>query len=196
MSTAVYTKSFDAPPTDIREIMRYAGCRTDDAATEALIRECLDAALPALIYKACFCELDVSIEGSEVQLGEIKASSASLARRLAGCERAVVFAATVGIGLDRLIARYSRISPARALCLQAIGAERVESICDVFENGVREKCREARVRFSPGYGDLSLELQRELVDLLDCNRRMGLTLNQNLTLSPTKSVTAIIGVKK
>jgi 5-methyltetrahydrofolate--homocysteine methyltransferase len=31
---------------------------------------------------------------------------------------------------------------------------------------------------------------------LDCNRKIGLTLNDSLLMSPSKSVTALIGVAK
>ena len=49
-------------------------------------------------------------------------------------------------------------------------------------------------RFSPGYGDLSLEMQRDIFRVLDCPRKIGLTLNESLLMSPSKSVTAIIGI--
>ena len=50
-------------------------------------------------------------------------------------------------------------------------------------------------RFSAGYGDLSLEFQREIFRALDCQKNIGLTLNESLIMSPTKSITAIIGIK-
>ena len=57
-------------------------------------------------------------------------TSADLARYLGGCRRVVLFAATVGVAPDRLIQRYSRVSPSKALVMQAVGAERVEALCD------------------------------------------------------------------
>ena len=53
-----------------------------------------------------------------------------------------------------------------------------------------------RPRFSPGYGDLPIEIQKDIFRALDCPRRIGLTLNENLLMSPTKSVSAIIGIVK
>ena len=109
-----------------------------------------------------------------------------------------MFAATVGLELDRLIARHSRLSPARALALQAYGAERIESLCDAFLRNVQSECASEgitlRPRFSPGYGDLPLSFQRTLFETLDCARKIGLTLNESLLMSPTKSVTAIVGL--
>ena len=50
-------------------------------------------------------------------------------------------------------------------------------------------------RFSAGYGDFSLEFQRNICDALDCQRKIGITLQESLIMLPTKSVTAIIGIK-
>ena len=49
-------------------------------------------------------------------------------------------------------------------------------------------------RFSPGYGDLPLEVQPRLLDVLDAPRRLGLTATRDLLLVPTKSVTAVVGI--
>ena len=49
-------------------------------------------------------------------------------------------------------------------------------------------------RFSPGYGDLPLDLQPALCAALDAQRRLGLTVTDSLLLNPVKSVTAVIGL--
>ena len=77
---------------------------------------------------------------------------------------------------------------------QAIGAERIESLCDAFCAEREAEGLRLRPRFSPGYGDLPLELQRDLFRGLDCSRKIGLTLNESLLMSPSKSVTAIAGI--
>ena len=48
-------------------------------------------------------------------------------------------------------------------------------------------------RYSPGYGDLPLEVQGPLLELLDAPRRAGLCATQTHLLTPRKSVTAILG---
>jgi cobalamin-dependent methionine synthase I len=53
-----------------------------------------------------------------------------------------------------------------------------------------------RPRFSPGYGDLPLELQTNLFKVLDCQHFIGLTLNDSMLMSPSKSVTAIVGLRE
>jgi len=49
-------------------------------------------------------------------------------------------------------------------------------------------------RFSPGYGDLPLAVQRDFLAALDATRQLGITLTPSNLMVPTKSVTAIVGV--
>ena len=97
---------------------------------------------------------------------------------------------------DRLIKKYSISSPVRAVVFQAIGSERVESLCDVFCADVEKKIgKKCRPRFSPGYGDLPLEFQKTVFSCLEPSR-IGVSLSGELFMTPSKSVTAIIGIQK
>ena len=198
MAEILCTKSYEEPPFDVGEILRYAGGGQGTAEVSELMERCLSEVRGKLSYKVCYREFPLSSDGERLDLGFVQTASADLKKNLAGCDRLVLFAATIGIGLDRLIAKYSRLSPSMALMLQAIGAERIESLCDLFNEEIRaEKAKEGktlRPRFSPGYGDLPLALQKDIFRVLDCPRKIGLTLNESLLMSPTKSVTALIGV--
>ena len=196
----VYTKIYNSPEINTREMLRYAGVRTDVLELEEVFNDCLDEIGGQLVYKVCFRTFPIATDGKTLDLGFCKVKSEALAKNLTGCEGILLFGATVGIGLDRLIARYSRLLPSKALMFQAIGAERIEALCDAFCKDV-SAClssdgRRARPRFSPGYGDLGLEIQKDIFAVLDCPRKIGLTLNESLLMSPTKSVTAIVGIKK
>lgn len=196
MST-VCVKEYAAPPLDRREILRYLRADSVSAELERELTGALDEALPQLSYRLCYAEFPVSMGDGAVDLGFARVASCDLAKNLAGCTHVVAFAATVGLGIDRLIARYSSLSPVRALCLQAIGAERIESLCDTFQTELCYATFHGRIhaRFSPGYGDLPLDFQREIFRTLDCPRRIGLSLSESLLMSPTKSVTALIGIE-
>ena len=95
---------------------------------------------------------------------------------------------------------FGKISPAKALIFQAIGAERIEALCEAFARDIHDRCGKIGAatgpRFSPGYGDLPLDIQKNIFAALDCPRKIGLSLNESLLMSPTKSVTAIIGIKE
>ena len=81
----------------------------------------------------------------------------------------------------------------------AIGAERIESLCDCLQQQLSAHFASEGLflqrRFSPGYGDLPLAMQREIFQVLDCSRQLGLSLNDSLLMSPSKSVTALAGLK-
>ena len=194
----VFVKSFAPPPMNRREILRYAGAKEPDEALNALLDDCLKEAENVFSYSVCYGEFPVSICDGVVSLGFAETASHDLAKNLADCGSVFAFAATVGIGLDRLVARYSTLSPARALLLDAIGSERIETLCDTFNQFIRaEKKAEGlftKPRFSPGYGDLPLTFQKNIFSVLDCPRKIGLSLNNSLLMSPSKSVTALIGV--
>ncbi len=192
--TAIEQKSYSLPPVELQEVLRYAACRGAEGEVLTLAQWAAETAAPLLQGRVCWRESRVEIWGDTVGLGSAVWTSKALARRLAGCERAVVFAATLGLELDRLITRYGRLSPARGLMLQALGAERVEALCDTFQQEMTQRCGKTQPRFSPGYGDLPLEAQRDLFAMLECPKRIGLFLNESLLMSPSKSVTAIIGI--
>lgn len=188
----VYTKSYTAPPVNKGEILRYAGVRGEAKEVEALLNACLNET-GGLVYKVCYTEFPI-VRGDLLDLGFTKTSSHTAKKGLEGCDSVVIFGATVGISIDRLIAKYSVLSPAKALMFQAIGAERIESLCDLFCSDMASN-REVRPRFSAGYGDLPLEVQKDIFAVLGCEKNIGVTLNESLLMSPTKSVTAMFGVK-
>lgn len=196
MST-VFVKEYAAPTADIRSVLRYAGVRSDAPDMVVLANDCLVEAQRELSYRVCYAELPVALgEDGFVDLGFARACSRSLSERLVGCDKVIVFAATVGLALDRLIARYSTRTPSRAVMLDALGVERVEALCDAFcHDMAKQSDKELTPRFSPGYGDLPLEFQRDIFAVLDAPRRIGVSLSESLLMSPSKSVTAIVGIK-
>ena len=196
MMTAVQQWTAPLPSVDLRELLRYAACRAPDEETLALTEACAAEGEKVLRPALCWLEVPLTVSEAEVDLTFARFASQKLADALRGCDRAVIFAATVGLELDRLIARYGRISPSKGLMMQALGAERIEALCDAFCDWMAEEYAPLtlRRRFSPGYGDLPLAAQRAMFDVLQCHRQIGLYLNESLLMSPTKSVTAIVGI--
>lgn len=194
----IRTLTFGEPPIDLKEILRYMCANDTDETALDLVESCLNEVRDRLEYKACYVTLPVSIADDRISVPSAVIESKNLAKNLGGCDSAILFAATVGIGVDRLISRYSMLSPAKVMCFQAIGAERVESLCDTLcqkintELKTQGKC--LRPRFSPGYGDLPLETQKTVFTLLDCPRKIGVTLSNSLLMTPSKSVTAFVGI--
>ena len=191
----VNIKTFKAPIFCENEALRYAGCKKADDEILKLLYECKSEADKVISYKVCYITLPLKINNGVCDFELFKVSSKGLCENLKECKEVLLFAATLGTGLDRLIAKYGSFAPSKALMLQGIGAERIEALCDAFceefedVNGISLK-----PRFSPGYGDLELSYQRDIFNILDCPRKLGLTLNDSLLMSPSKSVTAFAGI--
>ena len=186
------------PALDRKETLRYlgyAGVKSTDG-MEWLLDECESLIMPVLAPKAVYAPFPLEFLGGErMNLGFATVNSHSLFLNLSGCKSIVLFAATVGAGVDRLIAKYNRLSPARAAVLQAMGAAAVEQWCDELNARITEEYGPSRPRFSCGYGDLTLSLQRSIFPALNVTKNIGVTLTEGDLMMPSKSVTAIVGIK-
>lgn len=175
----------------IKDIIRYSGCRqSEDEKLCSLCKDALEELRPHLTPRAVYAEIPVSFTGDTADFGFCKYESKSLRKFLGGDCRAYIFAATVGIGADRLISRYSPILPSRAVTIDGCATAAIECFCDyickeIFRTNEQE-------RFSPGYGDLPLEMQRDITKILDASLNIGLSMTDSYLLTPTKSVTAIV----
>lgn len=188
---------FQPPPFCRREALRYAGAREETEEIVALLDSAWEEAEGQLSYRVCCREYPLDRDGDEWLLHFSGVHSVSLSRHLRGCRKILLMAATVGMGMDRLILKYGKIAPARGLMMQSIGAERIEALCDVFCARMAEEMGGRGLfltpRFSPGYGDLPLTVQQNIFQALQPENAIGLTLNSSLIMAPSKSVTAIIG---
>ena len=185
-------------PFDEKEILRYAMLPSFAPAPEELpLRECLAAAKGAARCRAVWRLYPLKDDGEKLDLGFAKADSRDLRAHLAGCGEILLFACTAGAEMDRRIARAKLQGPAKGLLMHAIGAQQVEGACDKLCGRLQERFADRQLtdRFSPGYGDLPLALQRDVMEALDCAQTLGITLTESLLMVPGKSVTAIIGIK-
>lgn len=147
--------------------------------------------------RAVYAVFDLKIEGDLCDLGVLQVRSRDLAAHLAGCKRVILFAATAGAAIDRELQKQSRLSPHRAYELQAEGLREIERFCDALCDAfAKEQRTTLRERFSPGYGDLSLEVQRDIFRVLEPAGHIGLCLSDSCVMSPSKSVTAFVGVEE
>ncbi len=132
-----------------------------------------------------------------IVVGDLRFTSNDLGRNLDGCTTVVLMAATIGLGVDYLIRRAEARSMAEAAVFQAAGAAMVEAWCDTVNQRIVEALRKeglfARPRFSPGYGDAPLSLQKDFSRLLAMPATCGISLTDTLLMVPSKSVTAFIG---
>lgn len=137
----------------------------------------------------------------------------SLAKHLEGCDRIVISAATLGHGVDELISETQSTKIALSVVIDCGASLLAVVAADIAMERIREDLSECKAqtagsdigaadaeplfmteRFSPGYGDSPLEMQEQLLELLDAERQLGITLSKGYMMSPSKSITGIMGL--
>ena len=119
---------------------------------------------------------------------------------LTGCKKAVLLGATLGPKVDLLLRKYSIGDMARVVTLQACAAAMLEEYLDEWQTALEADMKKEgyyiRPRFSPGYGDFDIAHQDMILRMLDTAKKIGLTLTGGNMLTPSKSVTAVIGLSE
>ena len=198
-----------------REIYRYLGMKEQDAGEvlQAAVEEQLAELLGQMRVHSYYQIFPLSMEEKVaetggraetdsgrkalIRLGPMEIVSRDLGRNLRGCTSAALFGATLGMETDRLIYRLSLAAVGRAAITDACAAEALEVVCDEVCGELSRlalgRGERIRPRFSPGFGDFTLEYQPELVRVLELPKRIGAGLTAGGMLTPTKTVTAVVG---
>ena len=172
-----------------QECVRYlGGAKVQmNSAMEQLLDVCqaevISVCQPKYLYK------EIPLDSKILQGEDIK-------NHLSGCNKAIVMCATLGVAMDNHIRKSQLTDMAKAVVLDSFGSVAIEQVCTQVDEIIAEKYKGKFLtfRFSPGYGDFPIEMQQPILQILDAQRKIGLCTNENFLLTPTKSVTAVIGV--
>lgn len=179
---------------------RYMGMGgvSTEGSVKALIDKCSELFIDKIKAKACYLETSVKIDDDEIDFDCFMVKSKVLGKVLRGCERAVLVCATIGPEADFIVRRAGVSSKAEALVYNSLGIAAIEQFMADFNVMLKEKYKgyELRPRFSPGYADVPLETQTALLNALDTKRKIGVALSESLLMTPSKSVSAFIGIGK
>ena len=100
--------------------------------------------------------------------------------------------------MDFKIRYYEKTNITKALILDACATTAIEEICDKICEDLEEMVKKDNMalttRYSPGYGDLPIDIQRDFLSVLRADKSIGLTVSSHNILIPRKSITAIVGV--
>ena len=187
----------------IKEAARYLGFGKQkiDEKTKSMIQECFakltDIAEAKCVYQ--MFDLSQSDDGNLQFAGE-HICSKDLGKSLKDCKRVLLFAATLGLAVDRHMKKLEVVDMAKAVVFQACAAAYLEEYCDDKQQELAENFAQEgyylRPRFSPGYGDFSILYQKEILRILQTSKKIGLTMTEGYMLNPSKSITAVIGLGK
>ncbi|MBP3495924.1 MAG: Vitamin B12 dependent methionine synthase activation subunit [Clostridia bacterium] len=192
--TLISISDVKALKININEVLRYLKINKKSDDIIAYLDECKELVYKNANPRGAFIRTEISVCEDIIDFGFDRVESKKLAKNLKGCKEAYAFVATLGVEIDRLFERYLKIEPSKASVCDAIASSLIESFCDYINEYL--KANETLCpRFSPGYGDYSIKHQGALLNILDASKRVGITLTNSYMMVPTKSVSAIIGIK-
>lgn len=136
---------------------------------------------------------DIRLSGTTVVLG-----GRDIFAHLHGARECAVMAATLGMANERELRLVSRGNALDGMLFDAASSALVETVADACNAEIASEARRrglhAKWRFSPGYGDLPLDVQPGVLGVLDAGKRLGISLTDANLMIPAKSITALVGL--
>ena len=179
---------------------RLGGWSSEDA---AVIEECRKTLAESAVCRYSLVKTELTVTEDTCAFDTFSIVSRDLAKDLEGCREAWLMGVTLGPEADRLLARLKIKSPAKHFITDACASALVEALADKAEERARKAEAENktgmqpqfRPRYSPGYGDCKIENQKAVLERLEAKEKLGISLDETFFMRPSKSITAIIGVK-
>jgi hypothetical protein len=188
---------------DIKEVLRYLGHKGQPISdgTKDIIKECIGEMKDIAREDFTFKSFEIEKINKQIALvnTNILLKGEDIYKHLENSSRCVVMAATLGSVVDFKIRYYEKVDLTKALIMDSCATAAVESLCDQVEQMIAKEAHNQGFgitsRYSPGYGDLSIEYQPCLLSLLETQKKINLTVSESCILMPRKSVTAVIGLQ-
>lgn len=184
------------------EVARYLGTTVEmiDNETHREIRDVVDELKQYVDYKVEHRIVDVKNEeqGLKVIGTNLVLEGSSIQELLKDSSKCIFMAVTLGQRVEQYLRRLQVMNLNRAIIADFCASSMVEHLCNQINQEWKEKWllqnQYLTDRFSPGYGDLSIYIQKQLCEILDTSRKIGLSVTSSGIMIPRKSITAIIGI--
>lgn len=170
-----------------------------DKKTLETVESCIDEINSLKSAKYIYRIFDIITENETVDfLGTtLCMKSRDIARHLGLSKKSAIICATLGSQVDFLINKYNKTDLSRAVIFDACATSFIESVCDKAQDEINliasDEGLKITPRFSPGYGDLPIFYQSDIIKITNADKLINLTVTPDSILIPTKSVTAFIG---
>ena len=192
----VDSRSITIKQVDFNEALRYLGYggHVPDNKTKELLllcgRQLIEAAEGKFVYKV------FELENGQIPNSLFRLEGKAIAKHLKNCTKAVFMCATLSANVDALIRKKQIVSMAEAAITDSLASAMIEQVCDKAEETILKDFAqyEHTWRFGLGYDDFPMASQKQFLEILDAPKRLGVCVNESMMLTPTKSVTCVIGL--
>lgn len=185
----------------LKDALRYIGMPMEQAEAELIqkVEKAYDALEHIAVPRKTFQRLSLHLIEDEVifENTPVTIKSSDLAKLLKNCKSCYMMAVTLGQEVDKQIGMKQRLDMLEAMVFDSCASVLIDKVCDELEQELMDELKEDEfftMRFSPGYGNVPLETQRAFLNILQTEKKIGLTLTKTNMLVPTKSITAIVGI--
>lgn len=185
--------------TEVYRYLGYGKNRPDDITAQIIDEmeeQMLAVIAPRHIYR--FFQISQQADGVKLDDGKLFLPGKDITTHLQGCRQAALMAVTLSGAVDRFLRKLQIHDMAKAAIANSIASTAVEQICNTVEEKIHAHTPHLyqTFRFSPGYGDLPIEIQKDFLNVLDAPRKIGLAVMASHIMVPEKSVSAIIGLSE
>lgn len=162
---------------------------------DALIKGEMKKAKGLISGKGIYVILPVKSKSkSKIVLKNITLKGEAIAKAMAKAEEIALFVDTIGPALEAEVNRlYQKDEYTKATILDTIGSVAADEGAEYLNAIIVKKAKKSTPRFSPGYGDWDLSIQKRLLEVTQA-AKIGVTCNEAFFMIPRKSVSAVIGL--
>ena len=189
---------------DKLEVLRYLGHNGQEIDSDLNLRinECIKETKKEIdtkyIYEIYDIKNDLDLNTIEFKNTNLILKSKDVSELLKDCDKCVLMCATLGFNIEKNIRRYSYNDLTKGIIVDACATTSIEEICDLIQDNIlQQRSKEGKsltMRYSPGYGDLDISANKDILQVLDAHKRIGVTVTNTGIMIPRKSVVALIGI--
>ncbi|WP_305303067.1 vitamin B12 dependent-methionine synthase activation domain-containing protein [Romboutsia ilealis] len=198
-----FVNSIDIDKKEVLRYLEYNGQHIDEK-LDYIIDECIKITKEKInprytlgVYSILKEKIDNSYQ-IKFKDSNISIKSKDLCKLLDSCRQCIVLSATLGIDIEKQIKINSYSNLTKSIIIDACATTAIEEFCDILQSNIEEKLRKEGKyitnRYSPGYGDLPIHINEDIINLLNTSKKIGLTITKDKIMIPRKSVIAIIGI--
>lgn len=189
---------------DKSEVLRYLGHNGQEINNDLnlKINQCIKETKNEIdtkyIYQIYNIKNDLNLNTVQFENTNLILKSKDISELLRDCDKCVLMCATLGFNIEKNIRRYSYNNLTKGIIIDACATTSIEEVCDLVQDSILDEVskegKSLTMRYSPGYGDLDISANRDILNVLDAQRKIGVTVTNTGIMIPRKSVVALIGI--
>ena len=186
------------------EVLRYLGHNVQEIDNDlnSKINQCIKETKNEIdtkyVYQIYDIKKDLNLNTVQFENTNLILKSKDISELLRDCDKCVLMCATLGFNIEKNIRRYSYNNLTKGIIIDACATTSIEEVCDLVQDSILDKVakeeKSLTMRYSPGYGDLDISANRDILNVLDAHRKIGVTVTNTGIMIPRKSVVALIGI--